>query len=187
MNTQQPLRIIALSGSLRRESYTTKVVKAFGQLAPEGVTLELVGGLGELPFFNEDIESNPPKVVTDFINKLKTADAFLFATPEYNRSYSAVLKNALDWPSRNEDLVFYQKPAAVVGVTPYSLGAFGAVHHLRQVLTYLNMYTLQQPEFHVSGAAEKLDKKGNMKDESTIRHIENFWREYEDWIRKIIE
>ncbi|HVI69315.1 MAG TPA: NAD(P)H-dependent oxidoreductase [Magnetospirillaceae bacterium] len=185
--TEKPLRIIALSGSLRRESYTTKLVKAFGQLVPDGVTLELVDGLGELPFFNEDIEQRPPRAVIDFIAKLKTADAFLFATPEYNRSYSAVLKNAIDWPSRHKELIFYQKPAAVIGVTPYSLGAFGAVHHLRQVLTYLNMYTLQQPEFHVSQAAEKFDKKGSLTDESTIRHIENFWREYEAWIRKIIK
>ncbi len=183
--TQKPIRIIALSGSLRRESYTTKLVKAFQQLAPEGVTLELVGGLGELPFFNEDIESNPPKVVADFTTKLKTADAFLFATPEYNRSYSAVLKNAIDWLSRHEELILYQKPAAVVGITPYTLGAFGAVHHLRQVLTYLNMYTLQQPEFHVSQAPGKFNDKGDVTDESTIRHIENFWREYIAWIKKV--
>ncbi len=183
--TKKSIRIIALSGSLRRESYTTKLVKAFQQLAPEGVVLEFVGGLGELPFFDEDIESTPPKVVVDFITTLKTADAFLFATPEYNRSYTPVLKNALDWASRHEDLILYQKAAAVVGITPYKMGAFGAVHHLRQVLTYLNMYTLQQPEFHVINAPEKFNEKGDLTDESTIRHIENFWREYAAWIQKV--
>jgi chromate reductase len=179
------MRVIIFSGSLRRESYTTKLVRAFIELAPKEVECDFIQDLDKLPFFNEDLEENPPQVVTDFINKLKTADAFLFATPEYNRSYTAVLKNAIDWPSRHNDLIFYKKPAAVVGITPYNLGAFGAVHHLRQVLTYLNMYTLQQPEFHVERAAEKFNEAGELTDETTIRHIENFWREYVLLIKKV--
>jgi len=181
----QPIKIAAFSGSLRRESYTTKLVKAFIELVPVGVEVELITGLGELPFYNEDLEADPPQNVKDLIKKCADADAFLFATPEYNRSYTAVLKNALDWPSRNDALPFYKKPAAVVGISPYNLGAFGAVHHLRQVLTYLNTYTLQQPEFHVTGAAEKFNEAGELTDESTIRHIENFWREYIEFIQKI--
>jgi len=181
------IKVTILSGSLRRESYTTKLVKAFIQLAPKEVACEFIQDLDKLPFFNEDIEDTPPKVVVDFINKLKTADAFLFATPEYNRSYTAVLKNAIDWPSRSADLVFYKKPAAVVGITPYNLGAFGAVHHLRQVLTYLNTYTLQQPEFHVTEAAQKFNEAGDLTDIKTIQHIENFWREYTEFIQKVRE
>ncbi len=179
--------IAIFSGSLRRASYTTKLVKAFIQLAPKEVECEFIEDLDELPFFNEDLEQNPPKVVVDLIEKLKTADAFLFATPEYNRSYTAVLKNAIDWPSRSADLVFYKKPAAVVGITPYNLGAFGAVHHLRQVLTYLNTYTLQQPEFYVDRAPEKFNEVGELTDITTIQHIENFWREYIAFIKKVRE
>ena len=180
-----PIKIAILSGSLRRESYTTKLAKAFIQLAPEGVQAELITGLDQLPFMNEDLEADPPQVVKDFNAKLQTFDAFLFATPEYNRSYTAVLKNAIDWPSRSEELIFYKKPAAVVGITPYNLGAFGAVHHLRQVLTYLNTYTLQQPEFHVTEAAQKFNDAGELTDENTIRHIDNFWREYVELIQKV--
>jgi len=185
--TTQPIRIAAFSGSLRRESYTTKLAKAFIELAPAGVQVDLIQGLGELPFFNEDMEANPPQNVKDLIKKCASADAFLFATPEYNRSYTAVLKNALDWPSRSDTLPFYKKPAAVVGITPYNLGAFGAVHHLRQVLTYLNTYTLQQPEFHINNAAEKFNDAGELTDENTTRHIENFWREYVVMIQKLRE
>jgi chromate reductase len=182
-----PITIAIFSGSLRRESYTTKLAKAFIQLAPEGVHAELIEDLDALPFFNEDIEQNPPQVVKNYHEKLKTFDAFLFATPEYNRSFTAVLKNAIDWPSRSEDLIFYKKPAAVVGITPYNLGAFGAVHQLRQVLAYLNTYTLQQPEFHVTDAAKKFNDAGELVDESTIRHIENFWREYMELIQKVVQ
>lgn len=183
--TPTTIKVAIFSGSLRRESYTTKLAKAFIQLAPEGVHAELITGIDDLPFFNEDLEQNPPQVVKDYHEKLKTFDAFLFATPEYNRSFTAVLKNAIDWPSRSADLIFYKKPAAVVGITPYNLGAFGAVHQLRQVLTYLNTYTLQQPEFHVTGAADKFSEAGELTDESTIRHIENFWREYVELMRKV--
>lgn len=183
--TTHPIKIAAFSGSLRRDSYTTKLVKAFIELAPEGVQVEFIQGLDELPFFNEDMEADPPQVVKDFIQKCIAADAFLFATPEHNRSYTAVLKNAIDWPSRSDQLPFYKKPAAVVGITPYNLGAFGAVHHLRQVLTYLNTYTLQQPEFHVTDAAEKFNAAGELTDESTIRHVENLWREYTEFINKM--
>lgn len=182
---KKSVKVVALSGSLRKESYTTKLVRAFGELAPESVDFEIVAQLDRLPFFNEDIESTPPKEVAHFITTLKGADAFLFATPEYNRSYSAVLKNALDWASRHEDLIFYKKPAVVVGITPYSLGAFGAVHHLRQILAYLNMYTLQQPEFHVSQASHKFNDAGKLTDTSTIRHINNLWQEYVAWINKV--
>lgn len=184
MNTP-PIKIAAFSGSLRKGSYTTKLVYAFIQLAPQGVQVNFIQGLGELPFFNEDIEADPPQNVKDLIATCADADAFLLATPEYNRSYTAVLKNALDWPSRSDQLPFYKKPAAVVGITPYNLGAFGAVHHLRQVLTYLNSYTLQQPEFHVTEAAQKFNEAGDLTDQNTIRHIENFWREYMEFIQKI--
>ena len=181
----KPITIAAFSGSLRRESYTTKLVRAFMQLAPAEVHIDFVQDLDHLPFFNEDLESNPPQTVKDLIKKCAAADAFLFATPEYNRSYTAVLKNAIDWPSRSSTLPFYKKPAAVVGITPYNLGAFGAVHHMRQVLTYLNMYTLQQPEFHVTEAASKFNNKGELTDADTIRHIQNFWREYIEFIKKV--
>lgn len=178
-----PLRIVALSGSLRADSYSTKLVKAFKKLAPEGVDVGIVSIAG-LPFL-EGEEHKPNQAVKDFIGKLRGADAFLFVTPEYNRSYTPALKNAIDWASLDGGLVWHEKPAAVLGVTPYSLGAFGAVHHLRQVLVYLSMHPIQQPEFYLTFAEEKFDKNGDLTDQQTIEKIQKFWPVFIKWIERL--
>jgi chromate reductase len=179
----KPLRIVALSGSLRTESYTTKLVKAFKKLAPRGVQVDIVSIAG-LPLL-EGEEHKPTKAVSAFIHKLRGADAFIFATPEYNRSYTPALKNAIDWASLDDGLVWHEKPAAVLGVTPYSLGAFGAVHHLRQVLVYLSMHPIQQPEFYMTFAKEKFDQKGELTDPKTKEKIQKFWPVFIKWIERL--
>src|SRR5450432_1390 len=129
------IKVVTFSGSLRKESYTTKLIKAFQKSVPTDVTVDIID-ISNLPFINEDLENDLPQVVKDLHEKITSADAILFATPEYNRSYSPVLKNAIDWGSRPEGTNKWKgKPVAVTGCTPYSLGAFGAQHHLRQVLT----------------------------------------------------
>ena len=175
----------AFSGSLRKESYTTKLVKAFRQFAPKDVTVDLID-ISRLPLLNEDLENNLPQSVKELHASIERADAILLATPEYNRSYSPVLKNALDWGSRPEGKNKWDaKPVAVVGCTPYALGAFGAQHHLRQVLVYLNMYALQQPEFYLGKAGEKFDAQGNLTDEHTREKIEELWAVFIQWIHKV--
>lgn len=179
------INIAAFSGSLRKDSYTTKLIKAFQALAPEGVTVKIID-ISQLPLLNQDLEENLPQAVKDLHQSITGADAILLATPEYNRSYSPVLKNALDWGSRPQGQNKWdKKPVAVLGCTPYNLGAFGAVHHLRQVLVYLNMYSLQQPEFYLASAAEKFNEKGELTDEETRKIIGNVWAAFADWIKKL--
>lgn len=179
------LTVAAFSGSLRKESYNTKLVKAFQKLAPEGVTVEIID-ISRLPLMNEDLETEMPTTVTDLHASIKRADAILLATPEYNRSYSPALKNALDWGSRPAGQnAWDRKPAAVIGCTPYALGAFGAVHHLRQVLVYLNMFPVQQPEFYLSNVADKFNAQGELTDEETKGRITQLWTALVDWTRKV--
>ncbi|MEO6327643.1 MAG: NAD(P)H-dependent oxidoreductase [Ginsengibacter sp.] len=169
-------KIIAFSGSLRKQSYTTKLVKAFEDHAPENVTVDLID-IGKLPFINEDLEKKLPTQVKDLHTTIQRADGVIFATPEYNRSYSPVLKNAIDWGSRPEGKnKWKQKPVAVVGCSPYSLGAFGAQNHLRQVLMYVDMIPLQQPEFYLANVADKFDNKGKLNDEETKQQIGEVWQ-----------
>lgn len=179
------ITVAAFSGSLRAESYTTKLVRAFQQLAPAGVTVNIVN-IGQLPLFNEDLEKDLPQPVKDLHASIDGATAILLATPEYNRSYSPVLKNALDWGSRPEGQNKWQKkPVAVVGCTPYALGAFGAQHHLRQVLTYLDMPTLQQPEFYLGQVAQKFNAAGELTDQHTREKIAELWDAFVAWINKL--
>ncbi|SDL81450.1 NAD(P)H-dependent FMN reductase [Pedobacter sp. ok626] len=179
------LKIAAFSGSLRKESYTTKLVKAFQHLAPNGVTVEIID-ISQLPFINQDLEEDLPQQVKDLHNSIQNADAIILATPEYNRSYSPVLKNALDWGSRPAGQNKWDGKATVVlGCTPYNLGAFGAVNHLRQVLVYLNMHPVQQPEFYLAQAADKFDEQGNLIDEQTKKMITTLWTTFIELINKL--
>jgi chromate reductase len=179
------IRVAAFSGSLRRESYTTKLIKAFQKLAPPTVKVKIVE-IGKLPLLNQDLESDLPESVQELHGEIEGADAILLATPEYNRSYSPVLKNALDWGSRPEGAnKWKRKPVAVIGCTPYNLGAFGAQHHLRQVLVYLDMPALQQPEFYLSKVGDKFNAQGELADEPTGKQIGELWAAFVPWIEEL--
>ena len=168
-------KIIAFSGSLRKESFTTKLVKAFQVRAPQDAELELIN-ISNLPFINEDLEEELPGPVRALHQTIENADGVIFATPEYNRSYSPVLKNAIDWGSRPEgENKWKHKPAAVIGCTPYLLGAFGAQNHLRQVLMYIDMIPLQQPEFYLGSVADKFDGEGKLSDKESVEKIDEVW------------
>ncbi|MDB5158044.1 MAG: hypothetical protein JWR50_2751 [Mucilaginibacter sp.] len=178
------IKVATFSGSLRKDSFTTKLVKAFVQLAPNEVDVNIID-ISQLPLINQDLETNLPQSVKQLHSSIEQADAVLLATPEYNRSYSPVLKNALDWGSRPEGQNKWKgKPVAVAGCTPYQLGAFGAVHHLRQVLTYLDMPAMQQPEFYLGKAGDKFNDKGELTDQETKDLILQFWDAFIIWINK---
>ena len=180
-----PIKIAAFSGSLRKKSYTTSLIHAFQKLSPTDISLELID-ISPLPFINQDLEADLPGAVADLHSAIIGADAILLATPEYNRSYSPVLKNALDWGSRPQGKnKWNKKPVAFIGCSPYSMGGFGAINHLRQVAMYLNMYVLQQPEFYLSGAGDKINEQGELTDNATIELISKFWKTYIEWIKKV--
>ncbi|WP_374329930.1 NADPH-dependent FMN reductase [Aestuariivirga sp.] len=180
-----PYTVAVLIGSLRKESLTRQFVEALKGISPEGLKLEVVE-IGALPLFNADFEANPPAEVTAFKQAIEKSDAVLFATPEYNRSVPGVLKNAIDWGSRPYGKSSWNgKPAAVVSISQGVLSGFGANHHLRQSLVFLNMPTLQQPEAYIAQVQTLLDGKGGFVKPETKGFMESFLKAFEGWIAKV--
>lgn len=180
-----PIDVVALVGSLRRGSFTRRLVRALSTVAPAGLHLEIVS-IGELPLYNQDLEEKPPQAWVEFRDRVRRAGAVVFATPEYNRSVPGVLKNALDVGSRPYGKsVWNGKPAAVISDSPGAIGAFGANHHLRQSLVYLNMPTLAQPEAYIGGIDKSVDESGQFTNEETRKFCANFMSEFERWIQRL--
>jgi len=178
--------VAVLVGSLRKESFTRKIANALISLAPPTLKLEIVE-IGGVSFYNQDLEPNPPGDWVAFRDKLRAADGLLFATPEYNRSVPGVLKNAIDVASRpKENNVFNGKPGAVISVSPGSISGFGANHHLRQMLVFLNVPTMQQPEAYIGGVAKVLDESGNLTNDSTRQFLKAFIDAYAAWVELIL-
>ena len=147
-------RVAVVVGSLRKDSLNRKMAKALAAMAPPTLSLEIVE-IGQLPLYNQDDDASPPAASVAFKEKIAGADAVLFITPEYNRSVPGVLKNAIDIASRPYGKSAWDgKPAGVMSVSPGAIGGFGANHHLRQSLVFLNMPALQQPEAYVGGAGD---------------------------------
>src|SRR5881396_3963112 len=166
-----PIRILGIAGSLRRGSYNRAALRAATELVPEGAILETFE-LDGIPVFNQDEEQNPPAKVTELKKRIREADAILFVTPEYNYSFSGVLKNAIDWASRPYgDNAWKGKPVAIMGASGSPLGTGRAQYHLRQCFVFLEMYALNQPEVLINHANQKFDAKGNLTDEPTRERI----------------
>jgi chromate reductase, NAD(P)H dehydrogenase (quinone) len=177
-------KVAVIVGSLQKKSLNRFTAKALIALAPKSLTLEILE-IGQLQLYNQDFDSAPTAEWTEFREALKKFDAVLFVTPEYNRSFPGVLKNALDVASRPwGQSVWSGKPTAVVSVSPGPLGGFGANYHLRQVLSYLNMPILPQPEAYISSAMNLFDSNGNLTDESTKEFLTGFMITYEAWMEK---
>jgi chromate reductase len=176
--------VAVLVGSLRAASFNRKVARALREVAAGTLALEDVE-IGDLPLYNEDLEASVPPAWARFRERLRRADAVLFVTPEYNRSVPGLLKNAIDVGSRPYGKsVFSRKPAAVVSVTQGLLGAFGANHHLRQSLVFLDMPTLQQPEAYIGGAAKLFDEQGRLTNDDTAAFLRKFVDAFTGWIDK---
>ncbi len=176
--------IAVFVGSLRKDSYNRKMAKALIALAPVSLSLEIVE-IGNLPFYNQDFEENPPKEWHQFRQKVKSADAVLFVTPEYNRSVPAVMKNAIDVGSRPYGYNAWEsKPGAVISVSTGALGGFGANQHLKQSLMYVNVPIMGQPEAYIGNAASLFDDKGNLTNDSTKDFLQKFLQAFEKWIER---
>jgi chromate reductase len=183
---QKSLRVVTIVGSLRRDSYTRRIVNVLKEFAPATLTFELAS-IGHLPPYNEDDDTDaPPDEWRQFRHQVRGGDAVLFATPEYNRSIPGVLKNAVDVGSRPYGSSAWQgKPAAVISVSPGSIGGFGANHHLRQCLTFLDMPVMQQPEAYIAGVGALIDEHGRVTSAGTARFLERFIGAFEHWIRRL--
>lgn len=177
-------RIAVFVGSLRKESYSRKMANALIALAPVTLKPEILE-IGGLPMYNQDLEETPPDVWIDFRKRLKSVDGVLFVTPEYNRSVPAVLKNAIDIGSRpSGNSSWDRKPGAIVTVAPGALGGFGANHHLRQSLVFLNVPTMAQPEAYIGGAAKLFDDRGTLTVDSTRDFLKKFMDAYAAWVER---
>jgi chromate reductase len=157
-------RIAVIVGSLRRDSFNRKLADALGKLAPAEVEFDRID-IGELPLFNQDLEQQPTPAVQRLKSGVAAAQGVIFVTPEYNRSVPGVLKNALDHGSRPYgQSVWSRKPAGVLGTSIGAIGTALAQQHLRNVLAYLDMPTLGQPEAFLQAKEGLFEADGRLND-----------------------
>jgi chromate reductase len=174
--------VATLVGSLRQGSLNRKAARAIAALAPPGLAFHEIE-IGDLPLYNEDLEKDPPAQWTRFREEMHGVEAVLFVTPEYNRSVPGLLKNAIDVGSRPYGRsVWSRKPAAVVSVSPGGIGGFGANHHLRQSLVFLDMPVMQQPEAYIGNAVDLFDEAGGVKNAGTEKFLRGFAEAFAAWV-----
>ncbi|MDN3607028.1 NADPH-dependent FMN reductase [Kaistella yonginensis] len=177
-------KITVLVGSLRKESFNRKIAMELIRLAPKSLNMELVE-IGDLPFYNEDLEENPPKQWTDFRETIKNSDGVLFVSPEYNRTIPAVLKNAIDVASRpGGKSVWKGKPGSVVTASPSGIGGFGANHNIRQAVVFLDVPMMQQPEMYLGKVHELFQEDGKTVIERTEKFLKTYIDAYANWVYK---
>jgi chromate reductase len=181
----KPVRLLGIAGSLRRDSYNRAALRAATGLVPDDATLETFE-LDGIPGFNQDEEQNPPAKVVELKKRIREADAILIVTPEYNYSVPGVLKNAIDWASRPYgDSAWSGKPAAIMGASIGTIGTARAQYHLRQMMVFLNMFPVNQPEVMIGNASERFDAEGNLTDDQTKEFIRQLLSNLVDWTRRI--
>jgi len=176
--------VAVIVGSLRKQSFSRKLARALEPLSKPALELKIVE-IHDLPLYNEDFEHSPPEAWKLFRDAVRPADAVLFVTPEYNRSVPGCLKNAIDVGSRPYGhSVWSGKPAAIISNSPGAIGGFGANHHLRQSLVFLDMPVLQQPEAYIAGSNKLVNDKGEIEDESRREYLAKIMHAFAGWIEK---
>lgn len=179
-----PLRILAISGSLRRESYNSALLRLAHTLAPDDMTIE-IAAIDAIPLYNGDLEADGlPEPVTTLRHRVRTADGLLFAVPEYNYSIPGVLKNVIDWVSRPPDQPFAGKPLALLG----GGGGFGTTRSqlaTRQVMAALGAITLPKPEVMVPMVWEKFDAGLALKDERVTGQVKDLLAAFGPFVRRL--
>ncbi len=179
------IHIVAFSGSLRASSYNTASIEAASLVLPENCSLEILD-ISNLPLYNQEQDgANAPQEVISLAQKVVNADAILFATPEYNYSIPGVLKNAIDWLSRQQPQPFAGKPAAVMSASMSILGGARAQYHLRQIMIYLDVHFVNKPEVMIAGAHEKFSENGELTDELTRDFIQQLIESLVSWSIKL--
>lgn len=177
--------VAVLAGSLRKASFNRLVAKALAEVAPPSLSLNIVE-IGDLALYNDDVEAaGAPAAWTRFRGEIAAADAVLFVTPEYNRSMPAAMKNALDVGSRPYGKnVWNAKPGAVVSASAGAGGGFGANHHLRQSLVFLNVPAMAQPEVYIGGVAALFDDQGTLTNDGTRAFLTGFMAAFAAWVER---
>lgn len=186
MPSHSPIKVLGISGSLRKGSYNNALLQAAIELSPPGMTIEIYD-LHALPFYNQDSENPFPVEVIDFREKVREADALLIATPEYNSSVSATLKNALDWASRGKDQPLRGKPVAIMGASTGNFGTVRSQLQLRQILTHVGALPLGKPEVLVARAEKAFDSNGSLVDDTVRGFLQDLLTTLVYWTNKLMK
>jgi len=180
-----PIHVLGISGSLRRAGWNTGLLRAAGELLPEGMALE-IADLADIPLYNQDNDGpNAPDPVKHFKQRIRAADALLIATPEYNGSITGVLKNAIDWASRPmSDSPLSGKPLAIMGAGGIG-GTIRAQMALRQLSTAVNTLIINRPQVQIMRSWEKFDADGKLTDEQSRQEIRALLEALAAWTRRL--
>lgn len=163
--------VLGISGSLRKDSYNTLVLRAAQKLAPAGISI-IIADISQIPLYNEDVrDAGDPAAVSALKAQIRAADTVLIATPEYSFSLPGVLKNTLDWLARPPEPPFIGKPVAILGATTSQVGTARVQYHLRQVLTSMNTFIVNRPEVFIREAPAKFNAHNELTDETTAKLI----------------
>lgn len=180
------LEVLGLCGSLRQGSYNRMALRAAQKLAPEGMAITAFEELRAIPPYDEDVKAQGfPPPVQALRERIKTADALLIVTPEYNYSVPGVLKNAIDWASRPPEQPFADKPIAIMGASPGMFGTARAQYHLRQCFVFLDAKILNRPEVMIGQVPQKFDQDGNLTDEATAKFIRGLLEALAAWTLRL--
>ncbi|MGF6874548.1 NADPH-dependent FMN reductase [Paraburkholderia sp. MM5477-R1] len=176
--------IAVVVGSLRRDSFNRQLAQAVISLAPADFTFEYID-IGSLPLYSQDYDADYPEAGKKLKERVQAADGLLFVTPEYNRSIPGVLKNALDWGSRPWGTNSWaNKPAAVIGTSVGATGSALAQQHLRNVLAYLDVAAMGQPEVFIKHDPAVINEKGEIVNDGTRKFLQTFMDRYVTWIKR---
>jgi chromate reductase, NAD(P)H dehydrogenase (quinone) len=185
MPVTEPIRTLAFCGSLRKASYNRMLLKTAIGLAPEGMAIE-EAEIDGLPVYDADLhQAGLPPQIERLCDQTAAAEALLFATPEYNHSIPAPLKNAIDWISRRQPQPFAGKPAAIMGATMGVYGTVRAQMHLRHSMVFLDMHPLNKPEVLIAQAQNKFDAAGRLTDETALGLVRDLMAALAAWARKL--
>ena len=176
--------VVVIAGSLRKESFSLKIANALAKMAPASLKLN-VATLHGLSFFNQDLEANPPADWLAFRDKIKASDAVIFVTPEYNRSVSGVLRNAIDVASRPYGKSsFLGKPTGIISNSPGPLGGVNAAKSLQHILPGITGPIMGQPETYLNAVGDAFDEKGNLTKESLQKVLQQYIDAFAAFVEK---
>jgi chromate reductase len=179
------LKILGVSGSLRKGSFNTAALRLCAELMPAGMTMTFAR-IDDIPLFNQDVfDAGLPESAKRFRGEVAAADGLLFASPEYNFSLSGALKNAIDWGSRPPNQVFQEKPVAIFSATQGPLGGPRNQYDLRRILTQLWAHPLPRPEVFIGAAQTKFDANGKLTDETTRKFLSELVVGFKAWIERM--
>ena len=179
------LKVLGICGSLRKASYNMAALRACSELMPKGMTLQITS-LAEIPMYNQDVfDAGMPPAVKRFREEIAAADGLLIASPEYNFSVSAPLKNAIDWASRAPNQAVQDKPVAIFSATQGPLGGPRNQYDLRRMLVQLWAYPLPRPEVFIGSANTKFDAQGKLTDETTGKFLSELLAGFQTWILRM--